>query len=215
MSKGEQIRLELGIALKIVSKRLDGDCFVQPAAPQSQQFEDGSRLRWRSDQGVSPRPAPWSRTQSGEQAAPSDSTIAGDGTKAQCAAAVEVPPIQGKAGWLVRNALNDRLGQSGSQGAPRYRLDVLLDDQLEGLGLISDDTIGRERRTLRARYQLIDIASGEIVLDASAGSDAGIDVVSSEYATIAAENTALENLSKEVADRIVARLALALRAPKS
>lgn len=137
------------------------------------------------------------------------------GAVAQGLAAVEVPPIQGKAGWLVRNALRDRLGQAGGQGPARYRLDVLLDDKLEGLGLISDDTIGRERRTLRARYQLVDLASGAIVLDASAGSDAGIDVVSSEYATIAAEDTALENLSHEVADRIVARLALALRDAKS
>nr|WP_166177967.1 LPS assembly lipoprotein LptE [Altererythrobacter segetis] len=137
------------------------------------------------------------------------------GAVSQGLAAIEVSPIQGKAGWLVRNALNDRLEQSGTRGAPRYRLDVLLDDKLQGLGLISDDTIGRERRTLRARYQLVDLASGEIVLDASAGSDAGIDVVSSEYATIAAENTALENLSRDVADRIVARLALALRSPQS
>lgn len=137
------------------------------------------------------------------------------GAVAHGLSAIEVPPIQGKAGWLVRNALNDRLGQSGSRGAPRYRLDVLLDDKLEGLGLISDDTVSRERRTLRARYQLVDLASGDIVLDATAGSDAGIDVVSSEYATIADENTALENLSTVVADRIVARLALALRSPKS
>jgi len=36
-------------------------------------------------------------------------------------------------------------------------------------------------------------------------------VVSSEYATIAAEQTALENLAKVVADKIVARLALQLR----
>lgn len=139
----------------------------------------------------------------------------GTGAVAQGLAAVEVPPIEGKAGWLMRNALNDRLAQSGAQGTPRYRLDVVLDDKLEGLGLISDDTVGRERRTLRARYQLVDLASGEILLDATAGSDAGIDVVSSEYATIAAENTALENLSKEVADSIVARLALTLRSTKS
>ena len=90
-----------------------------------------------------------------------------------------------------------------------------LDDKLEGLGLLSDDTIGRERRTLRARYQLVDTASGAIVLDATAGSDAGIDVVSSEYATIAAEQTALENLAKVVADKIVARLALQLREGKA
>ncbi|MEY4670273.1 MAG: hypothetical protein RLZZ415_152 [Pseudomonadota bacterium] len=132
------------------------------------------------------------------------------GQVAQGLAAVEVPAIEGKAGWLVRNALVDRLGAAG-QATPRYRLDVRLDEKLEGLGLLSDDTIGRERRTLRARYQLVDSVTGTVVLDATAGSDAGIDVVSSEYATIAAEQTALENLAKVVADKIVARLALQLR----
>ena len=135
----------------------------------------------------------------------------GSGAVAQGLAAVSVPPIEGKGGWLVRNALNDRLGGGAGSGSARYRLDVRLDDRLEGLGLLSDDTIGRERRSLRARYQLVDLASGEIMVDATAGSDAGIDVVSSEYATIAAEQTALENLAKDVADRIVTRLSLQLR----
>jgi LPS-assembly lipoprotein len=136
----------------------------------------------------------------------------GSGAVAQGLAAIDVPPIEGKAGWLVRNALNERLGQSGTTSAtPRYRLDVLLDDDLEGLGLLTGETIGRERRTLRARYQLVDLSTGRIVVDATAGSDAGIDVVSSEFATIAAEQTALENLSREVADRIVTRLTVALR----
>jgi hypothetical protein len=58
------------------------------------------------------------------------------------------------------------------------------------------NTVGRERRILRARYQLVDAASGDILLDATAGSDAGLDVVSSEYATVAAEQTALENLTR-------------------
>ena len=136
----------------------------------------------------------------------------GSGAVARGLAAIEVPPIEGKGGWLVRNALVDRLG--AGKGSARYRLDVRLDDKLEGLGLLSDDTIGRERRTLRARYQLVDVASGDIVLDATAGSDAGIDIVSSEYATIAAEQTALENLARQVADRIVTRLSLQLRTGK-
>lgn len=135
----------------------------------------------------------------------------GSGAVAQGLAGIAVPPIEGKAGWLMRNALVDRLGAGGASSASRYRLDVRLDDKLEGLGLLSNDTIARERRTLRARYQLVDLTSGAIVLDATAGSDAGIDVVSSEYATIAAEQTALENLSREVADRIVSRIALQLR----
>lgn len=132
------------------------------------------------------------------------------GVVAQGLAAVDVPAIEGQAGWLVRNELRDRLASSG-QAEPRYRLDVLLDDKLEGLGLLTDDTVGRERRTLRARYQLVEVATGAVLVDATAGSDAGIDVVSSEYATIAAEQTALENLAREVADRIVTRLTLTLR----
>lgn len=126
---------------------------------------------------------------------------------------VEVAPIEGKGGWLVANALRDRFGATG---APRYRLQVLLDDRISGLGVRRDDSVTRERRTLRARYQLVDAATGSVLLDATFGSDAGIDVVQSEYATIAAENTALERLSGIVADKIVARIALyAQRQPAS
>lgn len=136
----------------------------------------------------------------------------GSGAVAQGLASIDVSAIEGRAGWLVRNALVDRLGVAHSSGSSaRYRLDIRLDDKLEGYALLSDDTIGRERRTLRARYQLVDLDSGDIVLDATAGSDAGIDVVSSEYATISAEQTALENLARDVADRIVTNVALTLR----
>jgi LPS-assembly lipoprotein len=134
-----------------------------------------------------------------------------NGAVARALSAVEVPPIEGQGGWLVRNALVDRLGASGEAGA-RYRLDVRLDDSLQGLGLLGDDTIARERRMLRARYQLVDLGNGAVVLDATAGSDAGIDVVSSEYAVIAAEQRALENLAQTVADQIVTQVALNVRA---
>jgi LPS-assembly lipoprotein len=129
---------------------------------------------------------------------------------AQGLAAVEVPPIPGRDGWLVRNALAERL-RAGGRAKPAYRLDVRLDDALEALGVLGDDTRTRQRRILRARYQLVDLSTGAILLDATSGSDAGIDVVSSEYATIAAEQTALENLAREVADRMATRIALTLR----
>jgi LPS-assembly lipoprotein len=61
---------------------------------------------------------------------------------------------------------------------------------------------------LRARYRLVDAAVGTVLLDATAGSDVGIDVVSSEYATVAAEQTALERLSRDIADQIVTRVAI-------
>ena len=122
---------------------------------------------------------------------------------------IQVAPIPGQNGWLLRTALVDRLGAGEGEagGAVRYRLEIELDDDITGFGIRSDNAVTRERRTLRARYRLIDAERGTVLLDATAGSDAGIDVVSSEYATVAAEQTALERLSVEVADQIVSRIA--------
>ena len=108
----------------------------------------------------------------------------GSGPVAQSLRSVTVAPIEGRAGWLVRTALEDRLGAPAA-GPAAYRLEVLLDDDITGFGIRSDDAVTRERRTLRARYRLVDAAKGTVLLDATAGSDAGIDVVGSEYATVA------------------------------
>ena len=121
---------------------------------------------------------------------------------------VQVAPIEGQAGWLVRNKLQERLGDGSAAGEARYRLEVELDDDITSFGIRGDRAATRERRSLRARYRLVEIERGTVVLDATAGSDAGIDVVSSEYATVAAEQTALERLAEVVADQITARLGL-------
>jgi LPS-assembly lipoprotein len=131
----------------------------------------------------------------------------GKGVVASALSGVEVGPIAGQNGWLMRNALNDRL-HAGGTTPPTYRLEVELDDNIIGFGVRADNGVTRERRTLRARYRLIDAGKGTVLLDATAGSDAGIDVVSSEYAVVAAEQSALERLSQDVADQIVARVAL-------
>ena len=120
---------------------------------------------------------------------------------------IDVAPIEGQAGWLVRNKLVDRLAAAGD-GPATYRLDIVLDDNITAFGIRRDRAATRERRTLRARYQLVSVATGQVVLDATAGADAGIDIVSSEYATVAAEQTALENLAERLADQIVARVGL-------
>jgi LPS-assembly lipoprotein len=129
----------------------------------------------------------------------------GSGPVAAMLGTISVAPIPGRSGWLVRNKLIDRLGEAGS-GHASYRLDVALDDNITAFGLRSDRAATRERRTLRARYQLVDLKTGMVLLDSTAGSDAGIDIVSSEYATVAAEQTALEQLAEIVTDQIIARV---------
>ena len=131
------------------------------------------------------------------------------GAVASGLSSIEVAPIPERAGWLVRHAIIDRLG--GEPATARYRLEVELDDDLSGFGIRGDSAVTRERRTLRARYRLVDLGTNLVVVDATAGSDAGIDVVSSEYATVAAEQTAQERLARVIADQMVSRLALFLR----
>src|SRR3546814_12851397 len=97
---------------------------------------------------------------------------------------MEVARIEVRAGCLVRNALRDRFGaaQGGRGEGNRFRLDVRLEDSITGFGVRTDDSVTRERRTLRARYQLVDGATGAVLLDATAAPDAGIDLVGSESA---------------------------------
>jgi LPS-assembly lipoprotein len=123
---------------------------------------------------------------------------------------IAVAPIPDRAGFLVRKAVQARLGDPAASA--RFRLVIELDDAIEGFGIRGDDSITRERRTLRARYRLMSSDGARTYLDATARSDAGIDVVrSSDYAVVAAETSALERLSTELAQQIAARVALLVR----
>jgi LPS-assembly lipoprotein len=123
---------------------------------------------------------------------------------------ITVAPIPDRSGYLVRNALQARLGKPGDAAA--YRLEVELDDQIEGFGIRGDDSITRERRTLRARYRLVSVDGARTFLDATARADAGVDVVrSSNLAVVAAENSQLERLSDEIARQIAARIAVLMK----
>lgn len=127
--------------------------------------------------------------------------------------AVEVAPIPEKTGFLVRDRLRTRLHPGAGTTDPRYRLEVVLDDQIDGFGVRGDNSIVRERRTLRARYRLTEVATDKVLLDTVASADAGIDVVQSEYAVVAAEETAVSRLADNIADQIIARLALLSHKP--
>ncbi len=118
---------------------------------------------------------------------------------------IAVAPIPDRAGYVVAAALRDRLGDTVA--TPPYRLEVELDDQIIGFGVRGDNSIARERRTLRARYRLVVAATGAVILDATATSDAGIDRVNSDYAVVAAETTALDRNAADLAAQISVRLA--------
>jgi LPS-assembly lipoprotein len=120
---------------------------------------------------------------------------------------VQVAGLEGKTGWLVHNALEDRLGHKENQ-VVRYRLELELDDKITGAGSTRNANITREQRVLRARWRLMDLRTGAKLLDAAASADESWSVGTSEYGTLAAENVSLERLAQSLADQIVARIAV-------
>ena len=74
---------------------------------------------------------------------------------------VQVAPIAGQSGWLVRNKLVDRLGESRQRRRRATGSTSRSTTISPRFGIRGDRAATRERRTLRARYQLVDLANGD------------------------------------------------------
>lgn len=126
------------------------------------------------------------------------------GIAATALGSIAINPIANRSGYLVGTALRHELGPIDA--APQFQLEVELDEAILGFGIRDNNSISAERITLRARYTLKD-ASNKVLLVATTGSDVSIDRVNSNFAVVAAENTAIEQLSVVVAQNIATRLA--------
>ena len=134
------------------------------------------------------------------------------GTVATAMNDIAIAPIADRKGYLVSTALRHELGTANAN--PQFRIEIELEDSILGFGIRDNNTIAAERITLRARYQLKD-SSGKVLLLATTGSDMSIDnVSSSDYATVAAETSAIERLSIVVAQQIAQRLTLFAKSGK-
>ncbi len=131
----------------------------------------------------------------------------GDGAKSAVSAAlqsVDVAPIPDRIGQLVQDGLER---QFNAQSSTQYQLVVTLEQNIEGFGIRQDESVTRERVSLVANYTLNDKISGKPLFEGQARSDAGVDKVRSEYATIAAERAAAQRNAEQVVRQISVRLA--------
>lgn len=124
---------------------------------------------------------------------------------------IQVAPIPDRAGQVVRNGLMDRLTPLGEPGAPLYRLEVALENNLEGFGFRPDEAITRENMRLDAAYRLIRTENEEVVLEGSARSNLAYDIVQSDFANFSAREDAERRTAEQVINIIVVRLGLYLQ----
>ena len=123
-------------------------------------------------------------------------------------AAVEVPGLTGRIGYLVRDSLLEQLNPVGIQVPERYRLDIRLRERTSALGIQLNNTITRFNLTLTARFSLIDVSTRRILYRAVTRRVASYNAIRAPFAELSAERDAERRAAREVSTDIRTQLAL-------
>ncbi len=123
--------------------------------------------------------------------------------------AVEIGLIADRRGQILRNLLVDRFHRDGAT-EPVHRLSVELQIVERSLGIQVDATATRAQLKMTTRYRLDDIAANKVVFRSSSRVVANYNVLSEQFATIAAEESALQQGLVQLSERVASRIGLFL-----
>lgn len=114
---------------------------------------------------------------------------------------VEVTTPQNRAGFLLREQINDQLSRQLDQPA-RYRLDLKVDEQRYARGLRVNNVASDFELNLRVDYQLIENGSGRVLTKGAAPVTVFYVSANAPYAGIAAQQDAQERAANQAAIQI-------------
>jgi LPS-assembly lipoprotein len=120
---------------------------------------------------------------------------------ASALAAIGVNAPDTRTGQLFREEFDDEVARSAG-GAPRYRLDVAIEERRFGRGLRIDDTANRFELRLNVRYRLVNLSNGNVVTRGDEPVYVTYDVADQPYAGVAAHQDGQERAASEAAIRI-------------
>jgi LPS-assembly lipoprotein len=119
---------------------------------------------------------------------------------------IQVVAPQGRVGYLLREDLDDALGRAKGE-APKYRLEMVLNQVRQAHGLTANDTAQRYELDLTVIYTLIDISSGKVATTGQVSSDVSYDSTVQPYAGIAARQDTQNRLASDAAQKIQVQIA--------
>jgi len=131
-------------------------------------------------------------------------------------ASIDVDAPQGRAGYLIRQHLDDAFGRSRN-GPAAYKMQLSLSESRIGLGIRTDNVATRYEYVLVANYTLASLPSGALAKKGSVRVELTYDSADQPYASIAAHEDAEDRATQEAARRIQLELAawLATGEPKA
>lgn len=120
--------------------------------------------------------------------------------------AIEVVAPPGRAGYLVREKLDDAFARDVNV-LPSHRLVYALNEQRFARGVRVDNVANRYELSLTASWQLVDSKTGLAVRSGTTSAAVTYDSADQPYASIAAQQDSQERAATELARRIQLELA--------
>jgi LPS-assembly lipoprotein len=124
---------------------------------------------------------------------------------------IDVPVLSGRDGQLLRQALQERLGQVADAGSVRYDLVISYGVSNEGIATQRDTSTTRNRMSGRATWYLVtQDAQRRTVASGFARAGDGYNPINIQYfANQLEEEVVRRRIAEQVADQLVQQLALA------
>lgn len=108
-----------------------------------------------------------------------------------------------EAGFLVMQRLRDRIGENTG----KHILELTPRLRRQRLGISADDVASRYDSILEVNYKLLDAKTGRILNKGKVKGTSTFGAPVDPYGIVAADNNAKQQTAKEVADRLLVKLA--------
>jgi LPS-assembly lipoprotein len=125
-------------------------------------------------------------------------------------AGIKVLPILDREGQILSNFLRDKLTPHGPPRQPIYLLSVKLIEFKQSLGVRTDESATRANLKIVADFDLRAASGNKAVLLGKAESTSSFNILSSSFATLAAEKDARLRSLRELSDEIKSRISIFL-----
>ena len=139
----------------------------------------------------------------------------GGGSDPAVLATVDVAKIKDRAGQKLRNLLMAGLSPRGRAARAEYKLTVTLTESKVELAIRKDETATRANLTINAQFTLVALNNPQFgTFSGSALSTNSYNILTSDFATLSAENDARNRALRSLSEEIRLRVAAALRSQK-
>lgn len=127
--------------------------------------------------------------------------------------AVEIEPLPNRIGQQMRAALSHKLSRRANTQEKAYSLSVNLTESISQLAVEKDAFATRANLRLTASYKLVRLADYELLDEGSLSTIASYNILSSDYATLSARQSARDNAVNNLAGELYTRLSTYFQGP--